>query len=371
MKQISQLANPHIRDVPVYEPGRPIEEVARELGLNPKSIIKLASNENPLGPSPKALSAMRSAIKKAHLYPDGGGFYLRRALAKKFGLQLENVVLGNGSNEIIELLGHAFLSAGDEVVVSDHAFAVYDIVTKLFAANVVTAPEKNFCHDLDVMLARVTSRTKLVFITNPNNPTGTMVGERDIERFIERVPPQVIVAFDEAYYEFLQRPPNTLRYVKDGRPVVVMRTFSKIVGLAALRIGYGLMSAEIASLLQRVRQPFNVNAVAQAAALASLDDTAHIRRTRKVVAQGRAYLEREFKKLGIEFIPSAGNFIMLKVGDPSADSGQSGKKIFDALLRRGIIVRPLASYRLPEWIRVTVGTMPQNRRFIAVLRVAL
>lgn len=353
------IPHPRLGEVPVYEPGRPIEEVARELGLNPRKIIKLASNENALGPSPRALAAARRVLLKAHLYPDGSGFYLRRALAKKWKLAIENVVLGNGSNEIIELLGHAYLSPGDEVVVSEHAFAVYDIVAKLFGAKIVLAPEKRFCHDLDAMRARITQRTKMIFITNPNNPTGTMVGAREIERFMARVPPRVLVVFDEAYYEFLDRPPDTLRWVRDGRPVALLRTFSKIAGLAALRIGYGLMPAEIASWLQRVRQPFNVNALAQAAAQAALKDSAHIRRTRTMTKQGRRYLERQFAQLGLDYVSSGANFVMVRVGD--------GNAVFQRLLRRGVIVRPLANYRLPEWIRVTVGTMPQNRAFLAAL----
>jgi histidinol-phosphate aminotransferase len=361
---IWNLANSQLRDLVSYEPGTPVEDVARELGLAPSDIIKLASNENPLGPSPKALVAMHEAVERAHFYPDGGGFYLREAIAEQFGFQRENVILGNGSNEIIEFIGHAFLRPGDEVITARHAFAVYALMAKLFDARVIEVPDPGFAHDLDAMAAAITPRTREIFITNPNNPTGTMVSQEEIDRFMEIVPDHVVVVFDEAYYEFVENPPDTLKYVRAGREnVVVLRTFSKIQGLAGLRIGYGLGAKSIVSVLQKTRQPFNANSIAQAGAIAGLLDLEHQRKTRELTDAGRAYLEEQFGAMGLEYVPSYANFVMVNVGD--------GNAIFKALMAKGIIVRALASYQLPEWIRVTVGTEPQNRRFIAELRQVL
>jgi len=353
-------ANPQLRELVAYEPGKPVEDLARELGLSPGEIIKLASNENPLGPSPAARQAMIDTIERAHFYPDGGGYYLREAVAEQLGLTMANVILGNGSNEIIEFLGHAYLQPGDEVVVAKHSFAVYRLMAQLFGAKVVDVPDPHFTADLDGLLAAITPRTKEVFIANPNNPTGTMVFQDDIDRFMEHVPEHVMVVFDEAYYEFLDEPPDVLKYVRAGRNVVVLRTFSKIQGLANLRIGYGLAAAEIIEVLQKARQPFNANGIAQAGALAGLRDTAHMEATRRVTHEGRNFFQSEFLDMNLEFVPSHANFVLVRVGD--------GAKVFDALLRRGLIVRAMGSYGLPEWIRVSVGTMPQNRAFIAALR---
>ena len=355
-----KYANPQLRELVAYEPGKPVEDLARELGLAPGEIIKLASNENPLGPSPAARQAMIDTIDRAHFYPDGGGYYLREAVAEQLGLSMANVILGNGSNEIIEFLGHAYLQPGDEVVVAKHSFAVYRLMAQLFGAKVVDVPDPDFIADLDAMLAAITPRTKEVFIANPNNPTGTMVFQDDIDRFMERVPEHVMVVFDEAYYEFLDEPPDVLKYVRAGRNVVVLRTFSKIQGLANLRIGYGLAAAEIIEVLQKARQPFNANGIAQAGALAGLRDQAHMDATRRVTREGRDFFQAEFLEMNLEFVPSHANFVLVRVGD--------GKKVFDALLRRGLIVRAMGSYGLPEWIRVSVGTMPQNKAFIAALR---
>ena len=355
-----KYANPQLRELVAYEPGKPVEDLARELGLPPGEIIKLASNENPLGPSPAARQAMIDTIDRAHFYPDGGGYYLREAVAEQLGLSMANVILGNGSNEIIEFLGHAYLQPGDEVVVAKHSFAVYRLMAQLFGAKVVDVPDPGFIADLDGMLAAIAPRTKEVFIANPNNPTGTMVFQDDIDRFMERVPEHVMVVFDEAYFEFLDEPPDVLKYVRAGRNVVVLRTFSKIQGLANLRIGYGLAAAEIIEVLQKARQPFNANGIAQAGALAGLRDQVHMDATRRVTQEGRDFLQSEFLEMNLEFVPSHANFVLVRVGD--------GKKVFDGLLRRGLIVRAMGSYGLPEWIRVSVGTMPQNRAFIAALR---
>jgi len=355
-----KYANQQLRDLVAYEPGKPVEDVARELGMDPGKIIKLASNENPLGPSPKARQAMIETIERAHFYPDGGGYYLREAIAEKVGVSMAHVILGNGSNEIIEFLGHAYLQPGDEVVVAKHSFAVYRLMAQLFGAKVIDVPDPDFVADLDAMLAAITPRTKELLIANPNNPTGTMVFQEAIDRFMDRVPDNVMVVFDEAYYEFLDEAPDVLKYVKAGRNVIVLRTFSKIQGLANLRIGYGIAAPEIVEVLQRARQPFNANGIAQAGALAGLRDDAHMEATRRVTHEGRNFLQAEFLAMDLEFVPSYANFVLLRVGD--------GKKVFDALLKHGIIVRAMGSYGLPEWIRVSVGTMPQNEAFMAALR---
>ncbi len=359
MSSILSNAHKHILDLVAYEPGKPVEELAREMGLEPSQIIKLASNENPLGPSPAALQAMRDTLERSHFYPDGGAWALRNAIAEKLDLKRENVILGNGSNEIIEFIGHAFLKPGDEVVTAGHAFAVYNLMAQLFGARTVEVPDPGFTHDLEAMLAAVTPKTRQLFIANPNNPTGTLVGQEAIDRFMERVPEHVLVIFDEAYFEFLDNPPDVLRYVREDRNVVVMRTFSKIQGLANLRIGYGLAPARIAEVLQKTRQPFNANGIAQAGALAGLRDEVHMRRTRELTHDGRNYLEAEFTKMGLTFVPSVANFVLVQVGD--------GDAVFKALLKRGVIVRAMRSYKLPDWIRVSVGTMEQNRRFIEEL----
>lgn len=353
-------AHPHVLNLVAYEPGKPVEELAREMGLDPARIIKLASNENPIGPSPKALEAMRAALERAHFYPDGGGWKLRGVIAERLGLERENVILGNGSNEIIEFIGHAFLKPGDEVVTAGHAFAVYTLMAQLFGAKTVEVEDPGMVHDLPAMLAAITPRTRQVFIANPNNPTGTMVSQKEIDEFMERVPGHVLTIFDEAYFEFVDNPPDVLRYVREGRNVVVMRTFSKIQGLANLRIGYGLAPAGLAKVLQKTRQPFNANGIAQEGAAAGILDEEHITRTREITHSGRAYLQSAFLAMGLEHIPSHANFVLVRVGD--------GDRVFQALLKKGIIVRAMRSYKLPEWIRVSVGTMPQNEAFVSALR---
>jgi histidinol-phosphate aminotransferase len=360
---IWKYANAQLQDLVAYEPGKPIEDVARELGLQPHEIIKMASNENPLGPSPRAVEAMQGALAESHIYPDGGGWKLRSAIAEKFGLERGNVILGCGSNEVIEFIGHAFLKPGDEIITAKHAFLVYKLMAKVFGAETVEVEDPGYVHDLEAMAAAITPRTKEIFIANPNNPTGTLVSQEAIDRFMEKVPPHVIVVFDEAYYEFLDNPPDTLKYVREGRNVVVLRTFSKIQGLAGLRIGYGLGPPELIEVLQRTRQPFNTNALAQAAALAGLLDEEHQALTKRITDEGRVYLQGQFAEMGLEYVPSFANFVLVKVGD--------GNAVFQAMMKRGIILRAMAAYKLPEWVRISIGTEEQNRRCIEVLREVL
>lgn len=356
---IDQYANRFVCDLVAYEPGKPIDETARELGLDPSQIVKVASNENPLGPSPIAKTAMAAALEEAHIYPDGGGYKLRTAIADKFGLDRANVVIGNGSNEIIELLCHTFLNRGSGLIAAEHAFVVYKLMATLFGAKYVEVPDPDFIHDLDGMAAAITADTRLVFIANPNNPTGTMVGQEKIDRFMDRVPEHVVVVFDEAYHEFPDNPPDTLKYVREGRNVCILRTFSKIHGLAALRVGYGLAPAPLAELLQKARQPFNVNAIAQAGALAALADAEHMQATRSLNAEGLAFYEKAFAARGLEFVPSHANFILVKTGE--------GDRIFKDMLKQGVIVRAMSGYKLPDWIRISIGTAGQNQRCLEVL----
>jgi histidinol-phosphate aminotransferase len=357
--------NPVLTHLPVYQPGRPIEEVARELGLDPATVIKLASNENPLGPSRLAKAAMKKALDQLHLYPDGSAFYLKEKLAARLQVTTANLVLGNGSNEVIELLGHALLSAESEVVVSQYCFAVYPIVTALFGARLVTVPARNYSHDLDAMLAAITPRTRIVFLANPNNPTGTVVPRADLERFVAAVPENVVIAMDEAYIEFLADAPDFLAEIRAGRKpnLILMRTFSKIYGLAGVRLGYGIAHPEFIAELEKIRQPFHINAIAQAAAIAALEDTAHAAKTKKNNERGLKLYARTFKKLGLEFVRSAGNFILVRVGE--------GQKVFAELQKLGVIVRPMGGYQLGEWIRISVGTPKENQRCLEALATVL
>ena len=357
--------NPALACLPVYQPGRPIEEVARDLGLAADNIIKLASNENPLGPSRLALAAMRQALRQVNLYPDGNAFYLKQKLAAKLGVTPAHLILGNGSNEVIELIGHALLAPGAEVVVSQYCFAVYPIVTALFGANLIVVPAKSYGHDLDAMLAAITPNTRIVFVANPNNPTGTAVSREELARFVTAVPANVLLALDEAYVEFLDEPLDLLPEIRNAaKPnLILMRTFSKIYGLAGLRLGYGIGHPDFIAALEKIRQPFNINSVAQAGALAALDDAKHIERTRKVNSRGLRLYARTFRKLKLEFVRSSGNFILVRVGD--------GQRVFAELQKLGVIVRPMGGYQLPEWIRISIGTTQENARCVQALTTVL
>jgi histidinol-phosphate aminotransferase len=359
----AELANKGILTQPVYEPGKPIEQVARELGLDPAGIIKLASNENPFGPSPKAVAAAEKALREANLYPDGGYFTLRQKLAQKTGLGMGQFIIGDGSNEIIELLGHAFLAPGVECVMHQAAFVVYKLVTLMFGAKPVEVPLVNMRQDLPGLIAAITPRTRLVFLASPANPTGATSTAEEITALVRALPPHVILVLDEAYADFLENAPDLRPLIAEGRKVICLRTFSKIYGLASLRVGYGYAAAELIAILQRARQPFNVNGVAVAAAVAALDDEEFVSRCRRENRAGLAQLGAGFTRLGLEYVPGQGNFLLVKVGD--------GAKVFATLQAKGVIVRPVKPYGLPEWVRITVGTPAQNERLLGVLTEAL
>ncbi len=353
--------NSFLKTLPTYQPGRPIEEVARELGLTADSIIKVASNENPFGPSPLAVAALQKAIPGVNLYPDGNAFYLKQKLAAKCGVEPGNLVLGNGSNEIIEFVAHALLGPHTNVVVSQYCFAIYPIVAKMSGAAVVTVPARNYGHDLSAMLRAITDRTRIVFVANPNNPTGTLAEREELIHFVNQVPEEVLLVMDEAYIEFLDQPVDLVPLIRLGarKNLILMRTFSKIYGLAGLRIGYGLADAELISALEKIRQPFNANLLAQVAALAALDDDEHVRKTRANNFAGLEFFAKALRELKLEYVPSCANFILLRVGD--------GQKVFVAMQKLGVITRPMGGYHLPEWLRISIGTRQENQRCLEAL----
>jgi histidinol-phosphate aminotransferase len=362
--ELLALAAPGVRGLQPYIPGKPVEELEREYGV--RNAIKLASNENPLGPSPLALEAARRALSEVARYPDGNGFALKRALAAKHGVALEQITLGNGSNDILELTARAFLTPNHEVVFSGHAFAVYPIVTQAVGARAVVTPAKNWGHDLEAMRAAVNARTRLVFIANPNNPTGTWLRAAELQAFLASLPSHVIAVLDEAYFEYVREPdyPDGAGWLSRFPSLIVTRTFSKAYGLAGLRVGYGLSSAEIADVLNRVRQPFNVNSIALSAATAACADRDHIERSVRLNSEGMRQLVDGFGALGLGYIPSAGNFVCVDLGKPALP-------VYERLLREGVIVRPVANYGMPNHLRVTVGLPEENQRFLDALRKTL
>jgi histidinol-phosphate aminotransferase len=362
--QWEALANEHILGIEPYVPGKPIEELERELGVH--DAIKLASNENPLPPSERVQKAIIDALGSLNRYPDGSGFYLRQALAKKHGVTPEHVLLGNGSNELIDLLVHAFVRPGDEAVVPHPSFVVYPMSVQAAGGIRVVVMLKDYRLDLEAMARAVTPHTKLVFIANPNNPTATIVTAQEVEHFMTRVPDRTIVVFDEAYIEFASGPdfPDSLSYLRQGRRVVLLRTFSKANSLAGLRVGYGLADPDAVALLNRIRPPFNVNSLAQVAALAALEDEAHVLECVRLIDAGRHLLYDEFKALGIKYAPSRANFILVDVGRSAAD-------IYQKLLREGVIVRPMTAFGMETALRITIGTPDENRRLIKALRAVL
>lgn len=355
-----QLHREQILAIKPYVPGKPVEEVERELGIS--GIIKLASNENPLGPSPAAMAKMQEMISKVAAYPDGSCYYLKNALAEALNLTPSHLLVGNGSDEVIKLIAEAFLAEGEEAVVADPTFSEYDFAVKVMGGRTVAVPTRNYTHDLEGMAAAVTEKTKLIFICNPNNPTGTKVGKKEVKAFLSNLPEGLITVFDEAYYEYVtdEDYPQTLDFVREGRDVIVLRTFSKIYGLAGLRVGFGVAKPELIGLLNRVREPFNVNMVAQAAALAALGDQEHVVRSRQVNEEGKQYLYNQFDRLGLPYLPTHANFIWVKI---KADC----KNVFNKLLQRGVIVRTGDIFGAPDVIRVTIGTAEQTQRFIKAL----
>ena len=348
----------------VYEPGKPIEEVARELGFNDlDSIIKVASNENEWGPSPKAIEAMQKNIAEMHRYPDGGSFYLRHHLAQHLQVQSDQILFGNGSNELIVFLAHLFLEPGKSLVMAEQAFAVYALATKLYQGELIKVPMQAYTHDLDAMLDAITPDTKLIALVNPNNPTGTAVDPEALIQFVRSVPKHVMVIIDEAYIEIMPKHlrGDSLSFIREGiENVIVLRTFSKGYGLAGLRIGYGVANQKLIERLNRVRQPFNVNAMAQVAAMAAIDDAEYLEKTSQLTQQGCQFLINELEKIGFETVPSAANFVLVKTGE--------GRRWFEDLQKEKVSVRPLDGYDLPDHIRITVGTLKQNQRTIEAIR---
>ena len=362
---IASLAPDYIRAIMAYQPGKPISELAREMGIAEESIVKLASNENPLGMSVRARDAAIAAIGEISRYPDGGAFALKKALCARFGVKPEQLVIGNGSNDILELASQAFLAPGLSAVYSRHAFAVYPLATNARGARGIEVAAKNFGHDLDAMAAAIEPQTRVVFIANPNNPTGTFVPGAELEAFLARVPRHVLVVLDEAYTEYLapEQRYDSIAWLARFPNLLVSRTFSKAYGLAGLRVGYAIAHPEVADLMNRVRQPFNVSSVALAAAEAALDDDEFLARSAEVNRRGMVQLVAAFRELGLEWIPSAGNFVTFKVGDAIG--------VNQVLLRQGVIVRPIAAYGMPHWLRVSIGLPEENARFIEALRQAL
>lgn len=360
---VKSLTPEWIQRLAPYPPGMPLEELEREYGIT--GSIKLASNENPYGPSPRALAAIAAALPSLHRYPDGSGFYLRQALAKRIGVPADAIILGNGSNDIIELAVRAFLRPGDEAVMADQAFVIYQMVVQAVGATARCVPLRRFTHDLEAIKAVIGPATRLVFLANPNNPTGTIYTRESWEDFLADVPPHVLVVADDAYADYVEDPdyPDSLGYQRHDRLLLTLRTFSKIYGLAGVRIGYGIGPLAVIEVLNRIRQPFNVNALAQVAALAALDDVEHVERTRRNNLEGLAYLRGVCERLGRPYVPSWANFLLVDVGD--------GARVYEELLRRGVIVRPMDVYGFPRHLRVSVGTPAENERFAASLAAVL
>lgn len=361
MSALSNLAPENIRSIAPYQGGKPISELAREMGLNEADIVKLASNENPLGMSPKAQMAVEEAIYEIARYPDGNSFALRDAVSKKFNVSANQIVFGNGSNDILELAARAFLTAGDETIYSQHAFAVYPLVTQAVGAKGVVVPALNYGHDLDGFLKAISQKTKLIFVANPNNPTGTLIEKSTLKDFLSKVPSHVLVVLDEAYDEYLSATDKSeaIDWLSTFPNLIISRTFSKAYGLAGLRVGFGLMHADLADLMNRVRQPFNVNSVAQAAAVASLADESFVERSYAANQAGMAQITLGLTKLGLNYIPSYANFVSFEIANASGVNQQ--------LLKNGVIVRPVANYEMPNYLRVSIGLFSENARFLEVL----
>ncbi|HEY7601860.1 MAG TPA: histidinol-phosphate transaminase [Methylomirabilota bacterium] len=357
------LANEPILDIHPYQPGKPIEELERELGI--PGAVKLASNENPYGPPAGVLEALRQALAGLNRYPDGSGYYLRQALAKKHGVSAESIVLGNGSNELIELLARAFVKHGEEVVIPHPSFVVYPSIVQAAGGIRVVVALKDHRLDLPKMRRAVTGLTKMVFVANPNNPTGTIVTAEEVSKFLDRMPEHVIVVFDEAYYDFAAGPdfPDALAHLREGKRVVILRTFSKMASLAGLRVGYAVADPDCIQLMNRIRQPFNVNTLAQVAALAALHEEPHIRSSVEAVREGMRRITTALDAMGVSYVPSRANFLLVELPDAA--------RVYEALLKHGVIVRPMASFGLERALRITVGTPEENARLVEALRQVL
>ncbi|MBN1591805.1 MAG: histidinol-phosphate transaminase [Candidatus Coatesbacteria bacterium] len=356
-----KLIRPGVLKIRPYKPGKPIDEVQRDLGIS--DAVKLASNENPLGPSPKAIAALQKAIDRLHLYPDGGCYQLKNKLSERYSLPRETVMTGSGSCELIELIGRVLISDGDEVIFAEPSFIMYRIVATSCDANIISVPLRNYTFDLPAIADRIGPKTKLIYIANPNNPTGTMVYQDEIDEFMARVPDDVVVVMDEAYLEYNVDGtfPDTMKFLRAGRNISILRTFSKIYGLAGLRVGFGFAPVWLVDAIDRIRRPFNVNTLSQAAAIAALDDDEHIRKSQEVNEIGKKFLYGAFDNMGLEYVPTFGNFILLDVGKNSVN-------LYDELLRMGVIVRPMAPWGFDSMVRITIGTQAQNEKFIAALR---
>lgn len=355
------LARPNVLNIKNYEPGKPIEEVQREVGL--KEVIKLASNENSLGPSPKAIAAIKKNLRNLNRYPDASCYYLKQKLAGKLGLEPSNLIIGNGSDEIITMALRAFLNEGEEVIIADTTFLIYKIASQIANAKITVIPMKDFKYDLKAILAVISDKTKIIFIANPDNPTGTYCDEKETASFMKGVPKNAIVFFDEAYYEFGRQKkdfPNTVKYLSGEWNIIISRTFSKAYGLSGIRAGYGISNARLIEYMDKVREPFNVNLLAQAAALAALDDEQFLKKTLSNTERGKKFLYKEFDKLGLDYVPSATNFILVNVRKPC-------KEVFKKMLSSGIIVRSMDAWGLDTYIRVTIGTEQENKKFISTL----
>jgi histidinol-phosphate aminotransferase len=360
-----ELSPSYVRSIAPYQPGKPISELARELGLAEESIVKLASNENPRGIGPRTRAAIDAALADVARYPDGNGYELKLALSKRYGVDMGAIVLGNGSNDVLELVAHAFLGPGRAAVHSQHAFAVYPLATQARGARQIVVPAKDYGHDLDAMLKAIDDETYVVWIANPNNPTGTLAKADALEAFVRKVPERVLVVIDEAYNEYLHHDlrSDTVKWLKRHPNLIVSRTFSKAYGLAGLRVGYGLAHPSVADVMNRVRQPFNVNSLALAAAAAALDDMEFVAKSYAGNLQGMKQLAEGFRALKLDYIPSHGNFVTVRVGKAA--------EVFKRLLRRGVIVRPVAGYGLPEHLRITIGTAEENEKFLQALAPSL
>ncbi|HEA46803.1 MAG TPA: histidinol-phosphate transaminase [bacterium] len=368
---MKRLARKSILEIKPYKPGKPIEEVKRELGL--REIIKLASNENTLGPSSRTIKALRDYLPKIYLYPEDSCFYLKKELAKRLKVKMENLIMGNGSDEIMELIPKTFLNPGEEVIYGHPSFLIYEIVTKIMGGKPVPISLKDYTYDLKGIVMAITRKTKIIFVCNPNNPTGTMVSEEEIRAFLKRVPERIIVVLDEAYKDYVERRdfPNSIGLLKEYKNIIILRTFAKIYGLAGLRIGYGIAREEVIDLLSKVRLPFNVNSLAQAAALASLKDKEQVKKTRRMNREGKRFLYAAFESLGLEYIPTQTNFILINLSPACSGTRRSGEKICRELLIKGIIIREMSAWGLNNYIRVTIGREEENKKFIQALRKAL